>query len=97
MGDETKIDVKNGGTVYQGQPFRWKNTGPNKVTASGLAACCPDDSYDVPAPSGGKEGGKDASILSTAVVGKSYPYTVTDGDKNTQPKLTVDSSVPRPK
>jgi len=36
MGNEIKIDVELGGTVTQGQPFKWKNTGPNKVKASGL-------------------------------------------------------------
>lgn len=97
MGDEPKIDVQNGGTVYVGQAFKWKNTGPNKVTASGLAGCCPDDSYEVPAAANGKEGSKDASVLSTVTPGTSYQYTVSDGVKDTQPKLTVNSSGPLPK
>ena len=61
MGHEIKIDVELGGTVTQGQPFKWKNKGPNKVNASGLAGVCPDASYEVPAHGNGKGGEKDAS------------------------------------
>ena len=97
MGDEPKIDVQNGGTVYVGQAFKWKNAGPNKVTASGLGAVCTDSSYEVPASSNGNEGSKDASVLSTATPGNSYEYTVSDGIKQTNPSLHVNSSVPIPK
>lgn len=90
MGDEPKIDVQNGGTVYVGQPFKWKNTGPNKVTASGLAAVCTDSSYEVPAASGGKEGTKDASVMPTATPGN-YEYTVSNNPKQTNPALKVES------
>lgn len=93
MGDEPKIDVQNGGTVYVGQPFKWKNAGSNKVTASNLAAVCTDSSYEVPPSSGGKEGTKDAMVLATATTGP-HQYTVSDGIKQTSPSLTVNSSVP---
>ena len=92
MGDELKIDVEVGGTVYQGQPFKWKNKGPNKIKASGLTGVCPDDSYEVPAPANGKGGEKDASVLSTATLG---PHTYSAGPGGTTPTLKVDSSMPR--
>jgi hypothetical protein len=92
--DEPKINVQDGGIVYVGQPFKWKNTGPNKVTASGLGACCPDPSYEVPAQANGKEGNKDASIM-TGVQPGNYPYTVSDGIKDTNPSLTVNTSMPK--
>ena len=91
MGDEPKIDVEVGGTVIQGQPFKWKNTGPNKVKASGLLAVCGVDSYDVPAQGGGKAGEKDAVVLATATLG---PHTYSTGPGGTTPKLQVNSSMP---
>lgn len=96
MGDEPKIDVRNGGTVYLGQPFKWQNKGAAAI-ASDLLAVCTAPEYPVPGANGGKDGSKDAHVNTTATVGQSYPYTVTDGITTTQPKLTVDSSEPRPK
>jgi hypothetical protein len=91
MGNEIKIDVELGGTVTQGQPFKWKNTGPNKVKASGLAGVCDADSYDVPGQSNGKDGKKDASVLSTATLGD-HPYSAGPGENT--PILKVNSSMP---
>jgi hypothetical protein len=91
MGDEPKIDVEVGGTVYQGQPFKWKNTKPNKVKASGLLPVCGVDSYEVPAQANGKAGEKDATVLDTATLGN-HPYTT--GPGGTNPVLKVDSSMP---
>ena len=92
MGNEIKIDVQLGGDVVQGQPFKWKNTGPNKVKASGLAGVCPDNAYEVPAQGNGKAGEKDASVLATATLG-AHEYTT--GTGGTNPSLKVNSSVPR--
>jgi hypothetical protein len=91
MGNEIKIDVELGGTVAQGQPFKWKNKGPNKVNASGLAGVCPDASYEVPAHGNGKDGEKDASVLSTATVGD---HTYQTGPTGNTPTLKVNSSMP---
>jgi hypothetical protein len=91
MGNEIKIDVAVGGDVIQGQPFKWKNTGPNKVKASGLTGVCPDDSYEVPAQGNGKAGEKDASVLATATLG---PHEYTTGPGGTNPSLKVGSSIP---
>lgn len=91
MGDEIKIDVEVGGDVIQGQPFKWKNKGPNKVKASGLTAVCPVDSYDVPASANGKDGEKDASVLSTATLGD-HEYTT--GPGGTNPVLKVGTAMP---
>jgi hypothetical protein len=91
MGDEPKIDVQVGGTVNQGQAFKWKNTGPNKVKASGLLAVCGVDSYEVPAEGNGKAGEKDATVLSTATLGD-HPYTT--GPGGTNPVLKVQGSMP---
>jgi hypothetical protein len=91
MGDEIKINVEDGGTVVQGQPFKWQNTGPNKVKASGLLAVCGVDSYDVPAQGNGKAGEKDATVLSTATPGD---HTYQTGPGGTNPTLKVDSSIP---
>jgi hypothetical protein len=96
MGDEPKIDVRDGGTVYLGQPFKWHNKGVAAI-ASDLLAVCTASEYQVPGANGGKDGSKDAVVNTTATVGQSYPYTVNDGITNTQPKLTVNSSEPRPK
>jgi hypothetical protein len=94
MGDEIKINVEDGGTVTQGQPFKWQNTGPNKVNASGLLAVCGVDSYDVPAQGNGKAGEKDATVLSTATIGD---HTYTTGPGATTPTLKVQGSMPRGK
>jgi hypothetical protein len=91
MGDEPKIDVQVGGPVIQGQPFKWKNTGPNKVKASGLLAVCGVDSYEVPAQASGKAGEKDAMVLTTATLGD-HPYTAGPGAGT--PVLKVNSSMP---
>jgi hypothetical protein len=91
MGDEIKVDVELGGTVIQGQPFKWKNTGPNKVKASGLSGVCSSDSYDVPGAANGKAGEKDAAVLPTATLG-GHTYTTGPGAGN--PVLTVNSSMP---
>lgn len=91
MGNEIKIDVELGGDVIQGQPFKWKNKGPNKVKASGLLPVCGVDSYDVPAASSGKDGEKDATVLATATLG-SHEYTT--GPGGTNPSLKVNSSMP---
>jgi hypothetical protein len=91
MGDEIKIDVELGGDVIQGQPFKWKNKGPNKVKASGLLAVCGVDSYDVPAAANGKDGEKDASVLATATLG---PHEYTTGPGGTNPSLKVGTAVP---
>jgi hypothetical protein len=90
MGNEIKIDVELGGDVIQGQPFKWKNKGPNKVKASGLTGVCPDDSYEVPAPGNGKDGEKDASVLATATLGN---HTYQTGPGETNPSLKVNSSM----
>ena len=91
MGNEIKIDVELGGDVIQGQPFKWKNKGPNKVNASGLTGVCPDNSYEVPAHGNGKDGEKDASVLSTATLGD-HPYSAGPGENT--PILKVNSSMP---
>ena len=91
MGNEIKIDVELGGDVIQGQPFKWKNSGPNKVKASGLLAVCGVDSYDVPAKANGKDGEKDATVLATAALG---PHEYTTGPGGTNPALKVGSSMP---
>jgi hypothetical protein len=91
MGNEIKIDVESGGTVIQGQPFKWKNKGPNKVKASGLTGVCPDDSYEVPAQGNGKDGEKDASVLATASLGD---HSYQAGPTATTPTLRVNSSMP---
>jgi hypothetical protein len=91
MVDEPKIDVEVGGTVYVGQPFKWKNTGPNKIKASGLLPVCGVDSYEVPAQGNGKAGEKDATVLSTATVGD-HEYTT--GPGGTNPVLKVQGSMP---
>jgi hypothetical protein len=92
MGNEIKIDVELGGSVIQGQPFKWKNTGPNKVKASGLTGVCPHDSYEVPAQGNGSAGEKDASVLSTATVGD---HTYQTGPGENTPTLRVNSSMPK--
>jgi hypothetical protein len=94
MVDEIKIDVELGGDVIQGQPFKWKNKGPNKVNASGLTGVCPDNSYEVPAHGNGKDGEKDASVLSTATLGY-HPYSAGPGENT--PTLKVNSSMPKGK
>jgi hypothetical protein len=91
MGNEIKIDVELGGDVIQGQPFKWKNKGSNKVKASGLTEVCPNDSYDVPAAANGKDGEKDASVLATATLG---PHEYTTGPGGTNPSLKVGTAVP---
>jgi|UPI00037AD1B2 hypothetical protein len=91
MGHEIKIDVELGGTVTQGEPFKWKNTGPNKVKASGLTGVCPDDSYEVPAQGNGKAGEKDASVLATASIGD---HTYQTGPTGNTPTLKVQGSMP---
>jgi hypothetical protein len=92
MGDEPKIDVELGGTVYQGQPFKWQNHGAGNIKASGLLAVCGVDSYDVPAKANGKAGEKGAVVLSTATLGD---HTYSTGPGGTTPKLTVNSSAPK--
>ena len=94
MGDEIKIDVQLGGTVIQGQPFKWQNHGAGKIKASGLLNVCDKDSYEVNPEANGKAGEKDAAVLSTATPG---PHEYTIGPGGTNPVLHVDSSVPRPK
>lgn len=89
---EIKIDVESGGSVIQGQPFKWKNTGPNKVKASGLSGVCPNDAYDVPGSANGKDGEKDASVLSTATLGD---HTYNTGPAGNTPVLKVNSSMPK--
>jgi hypothetical protein len=92
MGNEIKIDVELGGAVIQGQPFKWKNTGPNKVKASGLRSVCGVDSYEVPAQGNGKAGEKDATVLSTATLGD---HTYATGPGAGTPTLKVNSSMPK--
>lgn len=94
MGDEIKIDVELGGTVLQGQPFKWQNHGPNKVLASGLEDVCDSGSYNVPGKANGKNGEKDAMVLSTATLGD-HPYNTGPGAGT--PVLKVDSSMPKGK
>jgi hypothetical protein len=89
MGKEIKIDVELGGDVTLGQPFKWKNKGPNKIKASGLLAVCGVDSYDVPGAGNGKDGEKDATVLATATLG---PHEYTTGSGQTNPSLKVNSS-----
>jgi hypothetical protein len=91
MGDEIKIDVELGGDVIQGQPFKWKNKGPNNVTASGLLAVCGVESYDVPGKANGKDGEKGATVLTTATLGD-HPYQT--GPGGTTPTLKVQGSMP---
>jgi len=91
MGDEPKIDVELGGTVYQGQPFKWQNHGAGNITASGLLAVCGVDSYDVPAKANGKAGEKGAVVLGTATLG---PHTYSTGAGENTPTLKVDSTMP---
>jgi hypothetical protein len=90
MEHEIKIDVELGGTVAQGQPFKWKNKGPNKVKATGLSGVCPDNSYEVPAHGNGKDGEKDASVLATATIGD---HTYQAGPIENTPTLKVQGSM----
>jgi hypothetical protein len=91
MVDEIKIDVEVGGPVIQGQPFKWQNHGAGKIKASGLLNVCDKDSYDVDPASGGKAGEKGAAVLSTAALG---PHEYQTGAGGTNPKLTVNTSMP---
>jgi hypothetical protein len=92
MGDEIKIDVELGGTVIQGQPFKWQNHGPQSVLASGLENVCDSGSYNVPAKANGKAGEKGALVLSSATLG---PHTYNTGPGGNTPTLKVDSSMPK--
>jgi hypothetical protein len=92
MGDVIKIDIEKGGTVVQGQPFRWQNHGPDQIEASGLDNVCKTGSYKVPGEGGGKCGEKDAEVLSTATLGD---HTYSTGPGGNTPKLTVNSSSPK--
>jgi hypothetical protein len=92
MGDVIKIDIEKGGTVVQGQPFKWQNHGSNEMEVSGLDNVCETGSYKVPGEGGGKCGEKDAQVLSTATLG---PHSYSTGPGGTTPKLKVDSSMPR--
>jgi hypothetical protein len=94
MADEIKVDVEKGGPVVQGQPFKWQNHGAGKIKASGLLNVCDKDSYDVDPGSNGKAGEKDAKVLSTATLGD---HSYDTGPGGSTPKLTVNSSMPRPK
>jgi hypothetical protein len=91
MGDEIKIDVEKGGTVIQGQPFKWQNHGAGKIKASGLLNVCGKDSYDVDPESNGKAGEKDATVLSTATLGD---HTYSTGPGAGTPILKVNSTMP---
>jgi hypothetical protein len=90
MGEEIKIDVELGGDVIQGQPFKWKNKGPNSVTASGLLAVCGVESYDVPKKENGKDGEKGATVLTTATLG-AHEYST--GPGGTNPSLKVGTAM----
>jgi hypothetical protein len=90
MGDK-KIDVLTGGTVTIGETFKWKNAGPNKVTASDLSACLTEGTYEVPAEGNGKAGEKSATVRSDIQPGN-YGYQTSDGIIDTNPKLTVNTS-----
>jgi hypothetical protein len=90
MGDK-KINVLTGGSVTIGETFKWKNTGPHKVTASDLSACLTAGTYEVPADGNGKAGEKDATVRSDIQPGN-YGYQTSDGIIATNPKLTVNSS-----
>jgi hypothetical protein len=90
MGDK-KIDVLTGGSVTIGETFKWKNTGPQKITASDLSSCLTAGTYEVPAEGGGKAGEKDATVRSDIQPGN-YGYQTSDGNIETNPKLTVNSS-----
>jgi hypothetical protein len=93
MGDDViKIDIEKGGTVVQGQPFRWQNHGPSQIEASGLDNVCETGSYKVPGEGGGKCGEKDAKVLSTATLGD---HTYSTGPGGTTPVLKVNNTMPR--
>jgi hypothetical protein len=92
----TSIVVQDGGSADQGAPVTWQNTASVKVHVTGLAGIVPNGEFHVDPASNGKSGEKPGSILSNAPTGP-HQYTVSDGIKDTNPSLTVNSSVPRPK
>ena len=78
MGDETKIDVRTGGTV-NGPIFKWKNSHVKKTTASNFTAgYLTATSYPVPGSANGKDGELDATVVTGA--NGTCNYTWSDDD-----------------
>jgi hypothetical protein len=92
----TPIIVQDGGPVDQGAPVTWQNTASAKVHVKGLAGVVPNGEFHVDPASPGKKGEKPGTILPNAPTGP-HEYTVTDGDTQTNPVLTVNKSAPWPK
>jgi hypothetical protein len=66
MGNETKIDVRVGGTV-NGSSFKWKNGHGNKTTANNFTSgYLTASSYPIPGSANGKDGEMDASVVTGA-------------------------------
>jgi hypothetical protein len=75
MGNETKIDVRSGGTV-NGSSFKWKNGHGNQTTASNFTSgYLTASSYPVPGSSNGKDGELDASVVTGANGDCSYTWS----------------------
>jgi hypothetical protein len=92
----TSIIVQDGGSADQGASVTWENTASSKVHVTGLNGIVPNGEFHVDGASGGKNGEKVHGILPNAPLGD-HPYTVSDGIIGTNPVLTVNSSMPRPK
>ncbi|MFL6428468.1 MAG: hypothetical protein ACJ71S_09525 [Acidobacteriaceae bacterium] len=92
----TSIVVQNGGSADQGASVTWENTATVKVHVTGLAGVVANGEFHVDPASNGKSGEKVHGILPNAPVGD-HPYTISDGIKDTNPVLHVDSGMPRPK
>jgi hypothetical protein len=92
----TSIIVQDGGSADQGASVTWGNTASVKVHVTGLAGVVANGEFHVDGASGGKNGEKVHGILPNAPTGD-HEYTVSDGIKDTNPVLHVDSSMPRPK
>ena len=96
MGDETKIDVRTGGTVT-GSSFTWKNGHGKKTTASNFTpGYLTATSYPVPGSANGKDGEMPANVVTDAD-GTCY-YTWGDDDTETTGSgtLRINNTSPRP-
>lgn len=92
----TSIIVQDGGSADQGASVTWENTATNKVHVTGLNGIVANGEFHVDGASGGNNGKKVHGILPNAPTGP-HEYSISDGITDTNPTLTVNSSMPRPK
>jgi P pilus assembly chaperone PapD len=96
MGNDTKIDIRKGGTV-NGSSFTWKNGNPNQTTADNFTpGYLTLTSYPVNGSSNGKDGEMGADVVTDANGTCNYNWgdqiTGTTGNGT----LHINNTSPRP-